>query len=105
MAAKGNSKTSRAALRATSAKAGSFSRAADAPLFIPTGNGRYCYVFSPEGKTMHVRTDSTAMTEAISMFKGTEYEAKARTELARHAETFSSWNALVEALDDATEVS
>lgn len=92
MAAKKTSKTARASVMAGAGKnSGGFIRASDGPLVVPTGAGEYAYVFTIEGKTLHLKTRSDEFVTELGKFIEGGFGDRISRELTEHSSRFDSF--------------
>ena len=81
--ASNTSKTARASVRAGQSTGGALSVLGEYKYLIPLANGRFAYVRNlTNGKTAHLKTDSTAFVEEIRILAAAGHGAKIRAELA-----------------------
>jgi len=100
MAAKKTSKTARASVMAGAGKgANGFIRSSDAPLTVPTGAGEYVYVFTIDGKTLHLKTRSDEFVAEMAKFVSGGFEERITRELTEHAGRFDSFASAVEKIN------
>jgi hypothetical protein len=100
MAAKKPSKTARASVMAGAGKgANGFIRSSDAPLTVPTGAGEYVYVFTIDGKTLHLKTRSDEFVAEMAKFVSGGFEERITRELTEHAGRFDSFASAVEKIN------
>ena len=90
------SKTSKAAVQATANKNKTgFIRAADASLLLPTGGegntGRYTYVYTAAGKTVHTNVGSDKFYAEVASLIEAGYEERIMREIATLADVYSSF--------------
>ena len=80
--ASNTSKTARASVRAGQSTSGALSVLGEYKYLIPLANGRFAYVRNlTNGKTAHLKTDSTAFVEEIRVLAAAGHAAKIRAEL------------------------
>ena len=100
MAAKKPSKTARASVMAGAAKGtNGFIRSADAPLTVPTGAGEYVYVFTIEGKTLHLKTRSDEFVAEMVKFIDSGFGERITREITEHAARFDSFASVGEKIN------
>ena len=103
--ASNTSKTARASVRAGQAGAGgALSVLGEYKYLIPLNNGKHAYVRNlTNGKTVHLKTDSTAFIEEIRILAGAGHAAKIRAELQGLAasQPGNGWDATEQRLVDA----
>lgn len=104
MAAKKTSKTARASVMAGAGKnTGGFIRAADGPLTVPTGGGEYAYVYTLNGKTLHIKTRSDEFVAEIAKFVEGGFADRINRELADHASRYDAFQAAIEKINAPAE--
>lgn len=104
MAAKKTSKTARASVMAGAGKsANGFIRASDAPLTVPTGAGEYVYVFTLDGKTVHLKTRSDEFLSEVAKLAEGGFADRVNKEIADHAARFDAFAVALEKINAPQE--